>query len=443
MRTTWPGVPAFVLAVLMLLGSQGASARIKIDSTILDRFTYHFQLTTVAQYHPPFRSPYVGANSLQPHEGVQLSLTSTLFLGMKLWKGAELYFNPELAGGTGFSSTLGVGGFPNGETFRVGDPKPAVYVARGYFKQTFAFSKDYETIEDDENQVGTKVPKHFLSFTFGKVSMADFFDDNQFSHDPRKQFLNWSLMSNAAWDYPANTRGYTFALVAEYRYLDWSVRAATSLMPKEANGPDLDWNMSRSNSETVELERRYSIHGRKGVIRGLGFFTMAPMGNYAVATVMDTPDVTVSRKFSRTKAGFGINWEQEALPYLTFFMRGSWNDGMNETWAFTEVDNSYSAGLQLTGHKWRRRDDVFGAALVTNGISKDHQAYFAKGGYGFILGDGKLNYGREFIMEFYYSFKPFKKWLWISPDYQFILNPGYNKDRGPVHAVGLRLHVGI
>jgi high affinity Mn2+ porin len=443
MRATYFAALWMLLNGLLLCCPAHVNAKGK-KPELLNRFSYHFQLTAVGQWHPDFHSPYAGQNSLLKHEGIQTSLTSTLFLGVRLWKGAELYFDPELAGGSGLSSTLGVAGFPNGETFRVGDPKPTVYVARGYFKQTIWLTKDFEYVADDVNQVATKVPKHSLSFQFGKMSMADVYDDNAFAHDPRTQFLNWSLMNNGAWDYPANTRGYTFALVAQYRYYNWYAKVSTSLMPKVANGPDLEWNMKHSHSETVEIEHRHDLFGRKGAFRLLGYFTSAPMGSYADAVQLDTANVAATRKTGRIKAGFGVSFDQQAMPWLGFFVRGGWNDGHTETWAFTEIDNTVSFGLAGNGKPWGRYQDQWGLAFSRNGISPNHRKYLAAGGYGFIIGDGQLpNYKTEWIMELYYSLRPFRNWLYITPDYQLILHPAYNADRGPVNVIGLRVHVEI
>ena len=404
-------------------------------------FAVHFQLTCIGQYHAPFQAKYIGYNSLQLKEKAAVSVTSTLFFGTRLWKGAYLFFNPEIAGGAGLSKTSGVAGFPNGETFRVGAPEPKVYIARMYLSQYISLSKNKVYQPDDFNQVAAYIPESYISFTVGRFSVADFFDDNSYAHDPRTQFMNWGLMSNGAWDYPANTRGYTYGLVLEYMRKNGGIRYGLTVVPKEANGSNMNFNLKQASSHVIEGEASWNIKGKPGKIRALAFLTMANMGNYNLASQMDTLDITATRKFSRFKYGFGVNAEQSINDFAAIFLKASWNDGANETWMFTEIDQSASAGISLDGRKWKRKHDVIGLALLVNGISKQHQNYLAKGGYGFIIGDGKLNYASELIAETFYNIELWKERIFITPDYQFILNPAYNKDRGPTHVFALRAHV--
>lgn len=410
------------------------------DTTKEQRWNVHFQLTTIAQYHPEFSAKYSGDNSLQTKEGAKVSITSTLFFGLRLWKGAELYFNPEIAGGAGFSKTLGAAGFPNGETFRVGSPEPSVYIARTFLRQYISLSKETEWVDNDANQLHVKRPKAYVSLLVGRINIADYFDNNSFAHDARSQFMNWALMANGAWDYPANTRGYTYGFVAEVVKPRWALRYGITVVPKEANASDMNFNLSKASSHVLEAEANWKIKRQKGIIRVLGFATMANMGNYKLAAAMDTPDITATRKYSRTKFGFGINVEQNITDNIGVFAKYSWNDGRNETWMFTEIDQAFSAGISVNGSYWKRKNDVFGASILTNGISKAHRTYLEKGGYGFIIGDGKLNYAPEFVAELYYSFDLWKQHLFISPDFQVLVNPAYNKDRGPITAFGLRVH---
>ena len=404
-------------------------------------FTAHFQLTCIGQYHTPFSAKYSGDNSMVTKENAAVSLTSTLFFGTRLWKGAYIYFNPEIAGGSGLSKTLGVAGFPNGETFRIGAPEPKVYIARMYLRQYIALSKKKIYQEDDANQVASYIPESYFSFVIGRFCVADFFDNNSYAHDPRTQFMNWGLMSNAGWDYPANTRGYTYGVMLEWMRKNGGIRYGFTVVPKEANGSNMNFNLKQAGSHMLEGEASWNIKGNRGKIRALAFFTMANMGNYRLATQMDTPDITATRKYSRFKYGFGVNAEQAVNDFIGVFLKGSWNDGANETWMFTEIDQSASAGISLDGKKWKRKHDVVGLAILVNGISKQHQNYLAKGGYGFIIGDGKLNYAPEFIAEAFYNIELWKERIYVTPDYQFIMNPAYNKDRGPVHAFALRAHV--
>lgn len=409
------------------------------------RFNWHFQQTVISQYHPTFHAPYSGVNSLQPKEETASSLTTTLFLGLRLWTHSAFYFNPELAGGSGFSAARGIAGFSNGETFRIGSPAPAIYVGRAYFKQSIPLSKEYDMDEDDLNQLRARHYKRQVNIVLGKYSVADFFDCNSFSHDPRTQFMNWSLMSTGAWDYPANTRGYTIGGLIEYASPKFEARAGLNLVPRSANGPDLDDNFQQANASTVEFQYNYAIKNNGGKIRLLLFYNNAPMGVYSRAVLNpDTTDVTLSRAYGHSKYGAGINLEQNLGSWIGLFARASWNDGKCETWAFTEIDQSVQLGLSLDGKKWKRKNDLLGLAAVVNGISAEHQAYLSKGGYGFIIGDGHLHYAPEMITELYYAFSLKKYATTISPGYQLIVNPAYNADRkGPVSVFSLRIHVQI
>jgi high affinity Mn2+ porin len=406
-------------------------------------YTFHFQQTLVTQWHPDFSAKYSGVNSFRTHEDGKTSVTSTIYAGIRPLKNLELYVNPELAGGEGLSHATGMAGFPNGETFRVGDPKPKIYLARAYAVYTLPLTGKTEAEEDDLNKVKGTTPLHYLRFIGGKYCLADFFDQNVYSHDPRTQFLNWSLMSNAAWDYPADVRGYTMAFTVQYRRDNWLFQAATSLEPEVANGPKLNYHYSRSNGEVAEVTHTHTLKGHEGNIRVLAFINQAPMGSYtaAVKTAADTPDIAAVRKDGRTKYGFGINIDQEFTKDGGAFLKASWNDGRNETWAYTEIDRSVSAGWLQNGNSWNRPQDNAGAAFVVNGISADHRRYLEAGGSGFMIGDGQLNYAPEMIAEVFYQFNITRLHIALSPDYQFVLHPGYNKDRGPVNIIGLRTRV--
>jgi high affinity Mn2+ porin len=385
-------------------------------------------------------------NSLKSASETTTSITGTLFFGSKLWKGAVAYFNPELSGGSGFSKTTGVAGFPNGEVYRVSDPTPHIYIARLYFTQIFPLTDKYEQIYDGINQLAQSRPSSYLSVSAGKYSIMDFFDNNKYSHDPRTQFYNWALMGNGAWDYPANTRGYTFGLTFELVKPDWALRFSTVMVPLKANGSVMDLNIKRSRSEAFEFEHKYNLGNHPGTIRLMTYLTQARMGNYRKAIEWgvlhnESPVIDSVGKVGRTKYGFGINIEQQLSDNIGVFARAGWNDGHNETWVFTEIDRHISAGLMFSGVAWNRKNDNFGISQVINWLSEDHKNYLMAGGYGFIIGDGNLNYNPELITELFYSFRLRDYPFWISPDYQFILDPAYNKDRGPVHAFGLRAHL--
>ena len=403
-------------------------------------WSIHFQQTVIPQHKPKINAPYSGENSLTDTSETQTSLTTTIFLGRRLWKGAMAFYNPELAGGSGLSQARGVAGFTNGECFRIGNPSPTIYTARLFLRQDFALKNTKtETEEDAANSLGGERPANRFTIAIGKFSIADYFDNNSYAHDPRTQFMNWALMSTGAWDYPANTRGYTWNFVAEYVRENYAIRAASSLVPTTANGPDLNWQWNGNNSNTLELEKSTTFFGKEGKLRALAFYTTTYMGSYAEAIKQTNPDVALTRKDGRTKYGFGLNYEQELTKESGLFFRASWNDGNNETWAFTEIDHSVSGGF-VKDNLFGRKNDRLNIGFAINGISDLHRQYLAKGGYGFIIGDGKLpNYGLETIFEINYNAK-ITDWLSVTPDYQLVINPAYNQDRGPVQAFALRFH---
>lgn len=413
------------------------------DTVKQQPFSFHFQQTIITQYKPPFSAAYTGQNSLLPGSETQSSITTTFFGAARLWKGAEAYFNPELSGGAGLSKTLGIAGFPNGETFRVGSAEPKIYIARLYFKQNFEWGTEKDTIRDDANQLAGLKSKRYFSVAAGKFGMADFFDGNNFSHDPRSQFMNWALMDNGAWDYPANTRGYTIGLYTELGQPTWTLRFALTMVVTQANSSTWDSKIAKANTQTIEYEKRYDIDGNKGTLRLLGFRNNGKFGNYDIAIAQNphAPNVDSTQQYGRHKYGFGINADQYLSKDLGVFAKASWNDGHTETWFFTEIDRSITLGGVLNGRKWNRGDDEAGLAFIGNSLSAPHRNYLAAGGYGFLIGDGKLNYAPEMIAELYYKINAYQKKFFLTPDYQFIVNPAYNKDRGPVNVISLRAHV--
>jgi high affinity Mn2+ porin len=410
------------------------------------RANLHFQTTYIYQYKPQFNAPYSGPNSLLSSEEKENSLTATLYLGVRLWRGAEIYINPEIAGGSGLSGAFGLSASTNGETFRIGDPAPALYLGRGYLKQTFAFGKDNDAIEDLPNQLANKIePRNYLRFLLGKFSLGDFFDNNAYANSPRTQFMNWCLMSNGAYDYAANVRGYTYAFAAILQYGSMNYKAALTTLPVTANGADLNTNLNQEYSINAEISRQWKIKYVAGNVRLLGYYNNGHMGNYKTALQNRdsgiVPNIIDTRKYGREKKGLGINADMQLTKTTGVFARAGWNDGTTETWAFTEADRSLSAGLSFNGAKWKRKDDNLGVAMVVNGLSKPHHDYLTAGGLGFQLGDGTMHYANETAVELYYSCKPVATGIWLTADYQFILNPGYNSDRGPVNVFSFRVHV--
>ena len=422
---------AFIISVQSIIAQE------KKDTT--NPWNFHYQVTVIAQNNFHFHSPYTGVNSfVNPASQAATSLTTTALIGRKLWKNASAFFNPEMSGGAGISGTRGIAGFPNGETFRVGDPSPVVYLARLYLDQYFPIGKETEVQDDEGNQLQLSRPKKYYRVIAGKFCLADFFDDNSYSHDPRTQFLNWSLMSAGAWDYPANVRGYTVGIVQEVQLAKNRFSLGITLEPKDANGPKLNYDISQAIGLTAEWEHNF----RKGEVHSIFFFNTANMGDYKLALQpIYKQDVTLTRKYGRTKFGGVFSGEYPLGSREGLFWRFSINDGRHETWAFTEIDHSASAGYVLKTSK-KRPDDEIGIAAVFNGISGAHQRYLAVGGYGFIIGDGQLNYKPEAIGEAYYKWQMFKNFS-LTPDIQYVTNPAYNKDRGPVFFFALRGHFSL
>lgn len=441
-----------LIIVLTTAIANKVSAQAVSDAKKIRKWTNHFQLTVIAQKHSAFASPYHGMNSLADTiEPTATSLSTTLFLGRKLWKGASFFFNPEASGGKGLSFATGVAGALNGETYRVGEVSPQVFIARAYLQQNIPLKKTtYEYVDDDVNQIAGKIPTSRITISAGKFAVADFFDNNSYSKDPRTQFFNWSAWANGAWDYPANTRGYTYGIVVALIKPKWAVRFSTVAVPRIANYHLMEYRLGKAHSETIEFEHKFSINKLPGNFHFIVSNTHSQAPSYAdgikAITANDQFLLAVikgeveHKAYGGSKFGLGVNIEQELSNQTGFFARAGWNDGKYATWAFTEIDRSVTAGISLKGVTWNRTGDTWAVIGIINGLSKNHRAYLKAGGYGFIIGDGNLNYGTEKIIETYYSAQ-LNKFLWFSFDYQFVNNPGYNKDRGPVHVFGLRGHV--
>jgi high affinity Mn2+ porin len=405
-----------------------------------ERWHVHFQATSIGQHHGSFPSLYEGENSLPSHSENRVSLTATVFLVFRINSWTEVVVNPELAGGKGFGDVTGIAGFPNGEIPRVAAATPTPYLARAYLKNTWALCQETETVKDGPNQLGGKQPVCRFTLTTGKFAISDFFDNNTYTHDPRRQFMNWTLMSNGAWDYPADTRGYTIGSVQELTVRTWSLRSAIVMEPTEANGGTFDTRIGENRGLVVEGEKRYISIGHPGTLRVLGFLNRARSGTFRDAILPDgTTDLAATRRPGTQKYGFGVNVEQEINQDIGAFGRYGWADGKTEAWAFTQVDRSASGGISVKGRLWKRTQDAVGAAVVRNYLTGDDRRFLAAGGVGFIIGDGRLNYAPESILETYYALHPIRDWT-FTLDYQRVVNPAYNHDRGPVSVGTLRVH---
>ena len=413
--------------------------------TQTEDFNAKIQSTYIWQKKDTFNAPYDGTDSMLTNGEHAFTLSITPFFGARLWKGAEVYFDPEFVQGDAISDLHGLGGFTNGENQKGSNPHIKEYTARLFLRQTFNFGGDNQTVESGQNQLAGNVDKRRLVLSAGKMSVTDIFDNNSFSHDPRTQFMNWALMTQGAFDYAADTRGYTSGAAVEFYYDDLVFRIGRFEEPKESNGLSLDTRLLKNYGDEAEIEKDYQINGKDGKVRLLVFHNRASMGSFSDALKywrangnIDVPDVGNVRKDS-DKYGYGLNIEQYISEDVGLFARLSNADGKTETYSFTEIERSISGGTQISGNAWNRPNDVFGIGFAINGLSKEHQEYLANGGLGAFIGDGKINYKPEQISEAYYSMGIIKS-IRLSIDYQRIENPAYNADRGPVNFYGARVH---
>jgi hypothetical protein len=420
------------------------------------RFYLTGQANIIFQAHGPFHSPYEGANSLLEHGEYKTSLIGTLYTGAELARAPshhlEAIYDEESSGGRGISEALGLAGFTNLDVVRNPTLGSTPYMARVELHQTIGLSTKMIDAERGPFSLATKVPERRFELRAGKMSLPDHLDLNSIGSDSHLQFMNWTVDNNGAWDYAADTRGYTHAAVVEYDDKSWSARYAAALMPTIANGINLDWNIARASSQNVEFEWRGSLFGllldpnRKGVVRALGYVNHANMGDYRQQNILflqgktQTPDITAHPLQSTVKYGVGLNTEQEVSENARLYARFGWNEGQHESFAYTEVDQTVALGADYSGGQWGRENDKIGLTFVSNAIKRDHQAYLHMGGQGFLLGDGNLNYAREDILEFYYNVHTWRG-LYYALDEQYIDHPGYNQARGPVLVESLRMHV--
>jgi high affinity Mn2+ porin len=417
----------------------------KAPETPRERWNLYWQATSIGQTHGTFRSAYQGTNSLQDVRERDVSLTTTVFLGLRISNNWQLYFDPEIAGGRGFSAVTGIANFPNGELPRVASATPKPYLARLYTTYDFGFGPETENVESDANQLAGARPVKRYSVTAGRFTVTDFFDNNRYTHDPRTQFMGWSAMFNGAWDYPADTRGYTWGWVHEFHTRNWSFRYASAAISKTPNGLRFDRRLFRDRGDVYEIERRYAIQGHSGAFRILGYTNRFDGGTYAQALKLagqtgQIPDIGLTRHPGTLKYGTGVSWDQEIIKDLGLFARLGWNDGKTESFEFTAIDRMASGGVSLAGSRWRRKNDTVATGLFVAGISGVHANYLAHGGLDFIIGDGKLQYGPEYSWESYYSAELLPG-VFTTFDLQHIANPAFNQSRGPVWVESLRVHL--
>ena len=403
----------------------------------------HGQSTYVWQYKPSFPAAYTGTKSLLPSAEHGYSWSATLSVGLRLWHGATVFLDPELIQGVAFSDSQGLGGLANAELAKAAVANPTIYRARLFLRQEIAIGNETEPAESGFHQLAGPQGKRRVVITAGNLSVLDVFNSLEYAHDPRSEYLNTAFASHASFDFPADARGYTWGAAVEYIDGDWAVRVGRFMQPAEPNGLQLDTRIFEHYGDMLELERAYTLLGNAGKARLLLWRNHAHMGAFSDAIDLASrsggaPDVAQVRR-EHAKVGAGVSLEQKVGESLGLYARADWADDKTESYAFTEVGRSTSAGAILKGLKWHRGMDSLGVAVAFNGLSKQHQDYLARGGLGGFLGDGTLRYGPEQICEVFYSLAV-QRHLFVSPDFQYIRHPGYNRDRGPARFYGVRVH---
>ena len=420
-----------------------------------DNLSLHGQSTVVWQSYPSIRSAFQGANSLPAAGNGRETVDITLFAGLRLWKGAELWFNPEIDQGHGLADTHGVAGFPSGESYKLGADYPYARVQRYFVRQTIDLGGETQKIDADVNQFAESVTANRVVLWVGKFAIVDVFDTNKYANNPKTDFLNWTLINAGTFDYAGDAWGYTYGAAAEWYQgifalragvFDLSATPAGGGMNAAAYGLD---NTFSQQQYVAEIEERHELWGQPGKLKVTAFLSHGRAGGFADAVALSQPgqpfagdasDALASVRSYRNRTGVSLNLEQQVTGTMGLFARAGWADGDIEPWDFTDVDRTISGGVSINGKNWGRPDDTIGVAGVINGLAANHQAYFAAGGLGILVGDGALpNYGLEQIVDAYYSYA-FTELTKVTFDYQFIANPGYNADRGPVNVFAARFH---
>lgn len=437
-------VAVFLAFAAALLTARCAAAE---DAPAPDEdYAVHAQVVFIDQYHPAFRSPYRGTNSLDPGSRGDETVTATLSAGLRLWDGGQLYADPEVDQGFGLSDTLGIAGYPNGEGSKVGEAVPYFRLQQVFFRQEIDLGGPSHAVDPAANQLGMTQTQDSIVITLGKFPVPSIFDTNGYAHDASSDFLNWSLIDSGAYDYAADAWGNTYGTSVEWTQNWWTLRSGLFALSRVPNGRDLQTDFAQF--ETVgEGEARFTLLDREGKIRLLAFLNRGRMGSYDDALRLaqathTVPDTSLVRKYA-SRPGFALNLEQPLTDSLGIFLRASFNNGDEETYEFTDINRSVAAGVSLQGALWGRNDDTAGIAAVSNAISDAARRYLAGGGLGVLIGDGRLpHYATENIVELYYSLKT-TSWFTATFDYQFVDNPAYNADRGPVSVLGIRLKAGF
>ena len=414
------------------------------DNKATDRWwAIQLQGTDVFQYKPSMRSPFEGTNSLPGAVERANTLDASLIVGLRPWKGAQFWFDEDMNQGFAPGNTLGAAGFVNGEGAKVGHASPYYRLQRYLYRQTIELGGGDENVDRDMMEFGGKTTRNRIVVTVGKFSLTDVMDDNAYAHDPKNDVLNWALIDTGSWDYAADAWGFSEGGIVEWYQGDWTFRGGVMKMSTIPNAPELSPHFGEFQWDG-EVELRQKWLGRDGKIKLLGFVSRAEMGRYddALALAAATgalPDTGQVRHF-RSRPGLALNIEQPVSDDAGLFVRAGWSSGTYESYEYTDIDRTVAAGASLSGAKWGRKDDTVAVAVVVNGISKVHEAFLAAGGLGILVGDGQLPHpGPESILEAYYSLGVFKG-VHLTLDSQTVVNPAYNRDRGPAEVIGLRIH---
>ncbi|RSV43236.1 carbohydrate porin [Sphingomonas sp. ABOLE] len=433
---------AAAAAVLFFLLPVAAQAQ---DTGDPQAFAVHGQATMVVQGVGGFDDPYRGPNSLTP-EQVRETIDVTLYAGVRPWAGGELWVNPEIDQGFGLSNTLGVAGFPSAEAYKVGKDEPYLRLQRLFFRQTIGLDGEASAVAPAMNVLGGTQAANRLVLTLGKFGIGDVFDTNRYAHDPRSDFLNWSAVDTGSFDYAADAWGYSTGVATEWYQGAWTLRAGLFNLSKVPNGETLERDF-RQYQVDIEVEHRHLLGGQPGAIRITAFRNRGRFGRFDDALALgaaqgQAADTSLVRQRT-TRMGADVNVEQAVTSTLGLFARAGFADGAIEPYDFTDIDRTAQLGTSLNGAGWGRTNDRIGLVGIVNGISRDHQRYLDAGGLGVLVGDGKLPHpGSEAIAEAYYDWQP-RKGFDVTFDYQFVANPGYNRDRGPANVLALRLHGGF
>jgi high affinity Mn2+ porin len=444
-----------LLPLLLALGCSTAPM-VHAEENLSEDWSVHGQYTMVTQWHGNFRALYSGENSLTHQAAHATTNDATLFLGYRLGPQTEFYLNPEVDQGFGLSDTLGAAGFTSGAAYKVGEQRPYVRMPRLFVRHVVELGGEVQKLDPDANQLAGSRSADNLTFTLGKMSVVDIFDNNKYAHDTRGDFLNWSILDAGAFDYAADAWGFTYGIAAEWAQGDWTWRNGLYDLSNKPNSTTLEINF-RQFEVVSELEHRHVWAGHPGAVKGLVFMNRGDMGSYQDALALYQQDLqaclsdpnnpslscgapkTANVRRYASRLGWAFNLEQELMTSVGVFAKVSMNQGSKEAFEFTEINQSVVLGTLVNGTFWQRADDSVGVAYVQNGLSNQAKSYFAAGGMGILIGDGALTYGSERIFETFYNWQA-TKGVALALDYQRIVNPGYNQARGPVNVAGLRLH---